>query len=113
MDPEFPKMEGESFRELLEGLTLLKRLPTLAEVADTAAFLASDRAGAITGTVANLTCGSSAIDRGVRQHESTIWRNSTMRVCHRNVKLGPTKALTTRRALLLAFPVLYTSGLLP
>jgi Enoyl-(Acyl carrier protein) reductase len=59
MDPEFPKMERESFRELLEGLTLLKRLPTLAEVADTAAFLASDRAGAITGTVANLTCGSS------------------------------------------------------
>ena len=59
MAPEFPKMEGESFRELLEGLTLLKRLPTLAEVADTAAFLASDRAGAITGTVANLTCGSS------------------------------------------------------
>ncbi len=59
MDPEFPKMERESFRQLLEGLTLLKRLPTLAEVADTAAFLASDRAGAITGTVANLTCGSS------------------------------------------------------
>jgi len=59
MAPEFPKMERESFRELLEGWTLLKRLPTLAEVADTAAFLASDRAGAITGTVANLTCGSS------------------------------------------------------
>ena len=59
IDPEFPKVEGESFRELLEGLTLLNRLPTLAEVADTAAFLASDRAGAITGTVANLTCGSS------------------------------------------------------
>ena len=59
MAPEFPKMERESFRELLEGWTLLKRLPTLAEVAETAAFLASDRAGAITGTVANLTCGSS------------------------------------------------------
>ena len=52
-------MERESFRELLEGLTLLKRLPTVAEVADTAAFLASDRAGAITGTVAKSTCGSS------------------------------------------------------
>jgi NAD(P)-dependent dehydrogenase (short-subunit alcohol dehydrogenase family) len=38
--------------------TLLKRLPTLAEVAETAAFLASDRAGAMTGTVANLSCGS-------------------------------------------------------
>jgi hypothetical protein len=34
-------------------------------------------------------------------------------VCHRKVKFDPTKALTTRRALLLAFPVLYTSGLLP
>ena len=46
---------------LLSGLaegTLLKRLPTLAEVAETAAFLASDRAGAITGTVANLSAGA-------------------------------------------------------
>jgi hypothetical protein len=32
--------------------SLLKRLPTLAEVADTAVFIASDRAGAITATVA-------------------------------------------------------------
>jgi enoyl-[acyl-carrier-protein] reductase (NADH) len=40
-------------------MTLLKRLPTLAEVATTAAFLASDHAAAITGTVANLTCGMS------------------------------------------------------
>lgn len=38
--------------------TLLKRLPTLANVADYAAFAASDRAGAMTGVVANLTCGS-------------------------------------------------------
>jgi NAD(P)-dependent dehydrogenase (short-subunit alcohol dehydrogenase family) len=38
--------------------TLLQRFPTLAEVAHTAAFLASDRAGAMTATVANLTCGS-------------------------------------------------------
>ncbi len=30
-----------SIDRLLEGLTLLKRLPTLAEVADTAAFLAN------------------------------------------------------------------------
>ena len=46
------------FREMLEQDTLLKRLPTLAEVADTAAFLASDRAGAMTATVANLSAGS-------------------------------------------------------
>jgi NAD(P)-dependent dehydrogenase (short-subunit alcohol dehydrogenase family) len=38
--------------------TLLKRLPTLDEVADFAAFVASDRASAMTGAIANLTCGS-------------------------------------------------------
>ena len=38
--------------------TMLKRLPTLSEVAETAAFLASDRAGAMTGTVVNLSCGA-------------------------------------------------------
>ena len=45
-------------RELVEW-TLLGRLPTLADVANTAAFLASDQANAITATVANLTCGFS------------------------------------------------------
>ena len=38
--------------------TLLKRLPTLFEIAETAAFLASDRAGAMTGTIANLSAGA-------------------------------------------------------
>jgi 3-oxoacyl-[acyl-carrier protein] reductase len=38
--------------------TLLGRFPTLGEVADYAAFLASDRAGATTGAIANLTSGS-------------------------------------------------------
>ena len=38
--------------------TLLKRLPTLAQVANVAAFVASDQAGAMTGTVVNLTCGT-------------------------------------------------------
>lgn len=55
---------GQSVQEFLEGGlaqgTLLKRLPTLAEVAETAAFLASDRAGAMTGTVANLSVGAVA-----------------------------------------------------
>ncbi len=46
------------FQAILEQSTLLKRLPTLAEVADTAAFLASDHAGAMTATVANLSAGS-------------------------------------------------------
>jgi 3-oxoacyl-[acyl-carrier protein] reductase len=38
--------------------TLLGRLPRLAEVAEFAALAASDRAGAMTGAVANLTGGS-------------------------------------------------------
>ena len=46
------------FQARLEQSTLLKRLPTLAEVADTAAFVASDRAGAMTATVVNLSAGS-------------------------------------------------------
>lgn len=41
-----------------ESGTLLKRLPTLAEVAEFAAFVASDRASAMTGAIVNLTCGS-------------------------------------------------------
>jgi NAD(P)-dependent dehydrogenase (short-subunit alcohol dehydrogenase family) len=44
----------------LEQGTLLKRLPTLAEVADTVAFVASDGAGAMTATVVNLSAGSFA-----------------------------------------------------
>ena len=55
---DFP-MGGEEFRSFIENMTLLKRLPTLAEVANTAAFLASDGAGSMTGMVANLTCGMS------------------------------------------------------
>jgi 3-oxoacyl-[acyl-carrier protein] reductase len=41
-----------------EDQTLLGRLPTLAQVADAAVFLASDRAGAITGSVVDLSCGN-------------------------------------------------------
>jgi NAD(P)-dependent dehydrogenase (short-subunit alcohol dehydrogenase family) len=54
---------GQSVQELLDGGamaqgTLLKRLPTLAEIAETAAFLASDRAGAMTATTVNLSGGA-------------------------------------------------------
>lgn len=41
-----------------EAKTLLRRLPTLRQVADAAAFFASDRAAATTGAIVNLTCGS-------------------------------------------------------
>lgn len=40
--------------------TLLGRLPTLDDVAEYAAFVASDRAGAMTAAIANLTCGTLA-----------------------------------------------------
>jgi 3-oxoacyl-[acyl-carrier protein] reductase len=52
---------GLSVAEMLKGAaegTLLKRLPTLKEVADVAAFMASDRAGAMTGAVVNMTSGA-------------------------------------------------------
>jgi 3-oxoacyl-[acyl-carrier protein] reductase len=55
-----PRLEEAEFRTFLEDMTLLKRLPTLAEVANTAVFLASDHAGAMTATVADLTGGMSA-----------------------------------------------------
>jgi 3-oxoacyl-[acyl-carrier protein] reductase len=54
-----PRSEDAEFRRVLEDMTLLKRLPTLDEVASTAVFLASDHAGAMTGVVADLTAGMS------------------------------------------------------
>jgi 3-oxoacyl-[acyl-carrier protein] reductase len=57
-EPDFP-MRQDEFRKLIENMTLLKRLPTLADVANTAAFVASDKAAAMSGAVANLTCGMS------------------------------------------------------
>ena len=53
---------GVSVEQMLaqwgEDQTLLSRLPTLAQVADAAVFLASERAGAITGSVVDVSCGS-------------------------------------------------------
>ncbi len=54
---ELAGMSQEAFAAGIAQRTLLKRLPTLAEVANVAAFMASDRASAMTGTVANVTCG--------------------------------------------------------
>jgi NAD(P)-dependent dehydrogenase (short-subunit alcohol dehydrogenase family) len=50
-------IEREEFLAMMAGMTLRKRLPTLAEVASVAAFMASDQASAVTGTVANLSGG--------------------------------------------------------
>ncbi len=50
----------EAFEQKLAEGTLLKRLPRLAEVADAAVLMASDRASAITAAIINVTCGEVA-----------------------------------------------------
>jgi 3-oxoacyl-[acyl-carrier protein] reductase len=52
-----PDVPAEAIRPLVED-TLIGRLPLLAEVGAAAVFAASDRAGATTGAVLNLTCGA-------------------------------------------------------
>jgi 3-oxoacyl-[acyl-carrier protein] reductase len=47
----------EKFEKDFAQRTMLKRLPMLAEVANAAVLMASDNASAITGAVANVTCG--------------------------------------------------------
>ena len=51
-------MTWEQFQELLASRTHPRRLMTLAEMADVAVFMASDRASGMTGTTVNLTMGS-------------------------------------------------------
>jgi NAD(P)-dependent dehydrogenase (short-subunit alcohol dehydrogenase family) len=47
----------EAMMEQLTRMTMLRRRPDLQQIADTAAFLASDRAGALTSQMVNATCG--------------------------------------------------------
>jgi NAD(P)-dependent dehydrogenase (short-subunit alcohol dehydrogenase family) len=47
----------EAWLDGAAGTTMLGRLPTLAQIAETAGFLASDHAGAMTGTIVNVTAG--------------------------------------------------------
>ncbi|GAA1598758.1 SDR family oxidoreductase [Kribbella sancticallisti] len=54
--PEW-NLGDDTLKPLIAG-TALGRLPKLSEVAGTAAFVASDHAGAMTGAVVNLTCGA-------------------------------------------------------
>jgi NAD(P)-dependent dehydrogenase (short-subunit alcohol dehydrogenase family) len=48
----------EQWQEALAGKTHARRLMTLTEMANVAAFMASDKASGMTGTTANLTMGS-------------------------------------------------------
>src|SRR5919197_2943983 len=52
------RMTVEGLVAWMRGKTMLNRLTSLADVGNAAAFLASDRAAAITASGANLTCGS-------------------------------------------------------
>src|SRR4030095_10562655 len=51
-------MTWEQFQEMLASRTHPRRLMTLEETADVAAFMASDKASGMTGTTVNLTMGS-------------------------------------------------------
>lgn len=53
----YPGVRDEYLQPLLKD-TLLGRLPTLAELAGTAVYLASDAAGAVAGATVNLSCGA-------------------------------------------------------
>jgi NAD(P)-dependent dehydrogenase (short-subunit alcohol dehydrogenase family) len=53
-----PSATREELIALMETETMLKRLTSLAEIGNAAAFLASDQASAMTAAGANLTCGS-------------------------------------------------------
>ncbi len=48
----------EQFHDMIAGFSHRRRLTTLAEVANVAAFLVSGEASAMTGTIANLTLGA-------------------------------------------------------
>ena len=57
---ELADVSREAFEAGLAERTLLKRLPRVTEVANAAVLMASDRASAMTGTVADVTCGDTA-----------------------------------------------------
>ncbi len=48
---------AETVKEMIAGMAALRRAPGLTDVAEVAAFLASDRAAGMTGTIANVTSG--------------------------------------------------------
>lgn len=50
----------EQFQQMIEQRTHLKRSPKLHEMAEVAAFMASDRASAMTGTIVNMSLGAIA-----------------------------------------------------
>jgi len=53
--PDTP--DPQTVIDMISGMAALRRTPRLADVAETAAFLASDRAAGITGSMTNVTAG--------------------------------------------------------
>ena len=52
-----PHVDVDAIVAGISQMTMLRRAPEAQQVADTAAFLASDRAAAITSQMVNATCG--------------------------------------------------------
>lgn len=52
-----PEWDLTAVEEMIAGMSVLGRSPRLADVVEVAAFLASDRASGMTGTMANATAG--------------------------------------------------------
>jgi NAD(P)-dependent dehydrogenase (short-subunit alcohol dehydrogenase family) len=51
-------MARKELIEWMQGKTMLKRLTSLTDVGNVAAFMASDQASAMTGSAVNITCGT-------------------------------------------------------
>ena len=51
----------DAAKDMLKNMSMLRKRPTLQEVADTAAFLASDRGSGITASIINVTSGVTAL----------------------------------------------------
>ena len=51
----------DAAKDALKGMSMLRKRPTLAEVADTATFLASSRGSGITASIVNVTSGITAL----------------------------------------------------
>lgn len=52
-----PNTEVDAALEMIAGISALRRTPRLSDVVEVAAFLASDRAAGITGSMTNVTAG--------------------------------------------------------